>query len=125
MIMTIGSMFSFDAAHKLPDEEKYGKCKNLHGHRYDVEIQVKGEVESSGWLCDFHVLKDEVNTVLNTLDHSYINDVVTIPTVENIIIYVYQKIKDKIEDLGVSIYKIRIYETKNCYAEILCEDDKQ
>ena len=53
MIMTIGSTFTFEAAHKLPNEEVYGKCKKLHGHRYELTVIVKGDMCDKGWICNY------------------------------------------------------------------------
>ena len=40
--MRIGKLFKFEAAHRLPNHP--GKCKNLHGHSYKLEVVVNGEV---------------------------------------------------------------------------------
>ena len=63
----------FEAAHRLPDYE--GKCCRLHGHNWRVEVVVRGtELDSSGLLIDFKVLKSHVAEVLLTLDHYYLNE---------------------------------------------------
>lgn len=109
-IMKIGLIFEFDAAHKLPHLNN--KCKNLHGHTYKVEIQLKGEL-INGMVIDFHDFKRDIQFMIDRLDHSYLNDIVLIPTAENICEYIYNRIpyKDKIT-------KLQVWESSNTYAEI-------
>ena len=63
----------FAAAHQLRNFR--GKCENLHGHNWKVEVSVRGSnLDSSGLLMDFKVLKSHVAEVLATLDHYYLNE---------------------------------------------------
>lgn len=85
----------FSAAHCLLHYP--GKCQRLHGHNWRVDVTVVGEkLDEHGMLVDFHILKDAVHTVLATLDHYYLNDLVpfttTNPTAENIAAYVAQQL---------------------------------
>jgi len=109
-IMKIGYIFEFDAAHKLPHLEN--KCKNLHGHTYKVELQIKGEC-INGMVMDFHDLKRDIQFIIDRLDHTYLNDIIQIPTAENICEYIYQNVcfRDKLSLL-------RVWESSTTYAEI-------
>ncbi|MDD1663639.1 MAG: 6-carboxytetrahydropterin synthase, partial [Methanomicrobiales archaeon] len=50
---------SFDASHRLLHYE--GKCRNLHGHRWKVEVWLAGEIdERPGILVDFNVVRDVI-----------------------------------------------------------------
>ncbi|HIS90021.1 TPA: 6-carboxytetrahydropterin synthase, partial [Candidatus Avigastranaerophilus faecigallinarum] len=63
---------SFSAAHHLLNYD--GECENQHGHNWKVEVYAKGtELDKSNLLIDFKVLKKELNSVLNLLDHKDIN----------------------------------------------------
>ena len=53
--MKLGMVTEFDAAHSLPGYQ--GKCANLHGHTYQVEIVVEGDVGEDGFVMDFYQLK--------------------------------------------------------------------
>ena len=65
---------SFSAAHRL--EDYHGKCEELHGHNFTVEALFTGEeVEKSGMVIDFKILKDYLGEVLASLDHKYLNDI--------------------------------------------------
>lgn len=109
-IMKVGLIVEFDAAHKLP--HLLNKCKNLHGHTYKVEIQVKGE-SVNGMVIDFHDLKHDIQFLIDRLDHSYLNDIIQIPTAENLCEYIYQNIpfRDR-------ICFLRVWESSSTYAEM-------
>ncbi|MCK5287125.1 MAG: 6-carboxytetrahydropterin synthase, partial [Thermodesulfovibrionia bacterium] len=67
----IASLFS--AAHQLRGYK--GKCENLHGHNWRVQVVVSEErVNEIGLVLDFHEFKRIVNEVLLTLDHSVLNE---------------------------------------------------
>ena len=70
--MRITKAFTFDAAHRLSNYA--GKCRNLHGHTYLLEITLEGKsLNNSGMLLDFGVLKKTVNGILdNFFDHKTI-----------------------------------------------------
>ncbi len=126
---------SFDAAHFLADYS--GKCKNIHGHRWRVCIEVEGEKlcedrQSRGMLVDFGALKKDVKTLADHFDHAFIIEKGTLkqktmealleeefriieiafrPTAENFAKYFY----DEIKKLGYEVACATIYETPtNC-----------
>lgn len=85
----------FEAAHRLP--EYPGKCCRLHGHNWKVEVTITGsELDKLGMLVDFKEFKQQVNQVLSTLDHYYLNEIPPFdkinPTAENIAHYVYHEV---------------------------------
>ena len=64
----------FDAAHRL--ENYKGKCSQIHGHRWKVEVFVKGKKPNeTGLLIDFSILKSKLDKVVETLDHRYLNEI--------------------------------------------------
>lgn len=82
MISTIGKTFTFDAAHQLPLHD--GKCRNLHGHTYRVEVTVKSEVittgSKSGMVVDFGDIKAVWKEHIEPLvDHRFLNDSLPVP----------------------------------------------
>lgn len=115
----------FNAAHRLYrkdwDEAKnkavFGKCSNpnYHGHNYDLTVGVTGEIDpETGYLIDLKVLKDIIKTeVEDALDHKNLNIEVPEfkninPTVENIAVVIYNKIKsalDKSFELEITLYE--------------------
>ncbi len=62
---------SFDAAHYTKGVE--GKCMNLHGHTFKVNVEVEGEVNpETGFVIDFSILKKIVKEVIEEYDHKVI-----------------------------------------------------
>jgi len=77
----------FDAAHFLKNYK--GKCKNLHGHRWEVEVKASVKYLKDDMVIDFAILK----SVIDDLDHKCLNDIVEFnPTAENIVKYIYVEI---------------------------------
>ena len=65
---------SFSAAHNLRNYK--GKCEELHGHNYKVEVVLGGlELDEDGLLIDFKDIKTSLKKILETLDHKYLNEV--------------------------------------------------
>jgi 6-pyruvoyltetrahydropterin/6-carboxytetrahydropterin synthase len=92
----------FSAAHNLRNYN--GKCENLHGHTWKVEVCLQDQkLNEDGFLCDFKVIKKNLNEVLDTFDHSYINEVKpfdkTNPTAENLAFYIFNQMKDNFPNL--------------------------
>ncbi|WP_194850872.1 6-pyruvoyl trahydropterin synthase family protein [Nonlabens antarcticus] len=115
----------FNAAHRLyrkdwSDEKNlsiFGKCSNphYHGHNYDLEVGVTGEVDpETGFLIDLKILKDIIeHHVEDALDHKNLNEEVLEfkdlnPTAENIAFVIYNKIKEQLDpkyDLEVKLFE--------------------
>jgi len=73
--------FYFEAAHTLPNVPEGHKCRRFHGHSYQVDIHVSGEVDAqTGWVIDFGTIKQVVEPILDELDHRCLNE---IPGLEN------------------------------------------
>ena len=99
MTVLVGRRESFNAAHQLcdpdlSDEENrrlFGKCANLHGHNYVLEVVVAGEIDqASGYVLDLKVLSDVIGRqVIRDVDHRNLNTDVPwlkgrVPTTENL-----------------------------------------
>ena len=86
---------SFSSAHNLRGYR--GKCEDLHGHNWRVEITVKsGTLDKIGMVVDFKYLKKKLNSCLDPMDHKYLNKLsffkTVNPTSENIAEYIYKKL---------------------------------
>src|SRR6476661_8346081 len=99
MTVLVGRRESFNAAHQLydpglsDDENRrlFGKCANLHGHNYVLEVVVAGEVDqASGYVLDLKLLSDVISRqVIRDVDHRNLNTDVPwlkgrVPTAENL-----------------------------------------
>lgn len=106
---------TFAAGHAL--RNYHGKCENVHGHNYRVQITVNGEqLDPNGLLVDFLELKRLTDQVIEYLDHRFINDLapfdVLNPSAENIAKYFYDRVSSGLKDaVPVRISEVRIWET--------------
>jgi 6-pyruvoyltetrahydropterin/6-carboxytetrahydropterin synthase len=131
MTVLVGRRESFNAAHQLcdpdlSDEENrrlFGKCVNLHGHNYVLEVAVAGEVDrATGYVLDLKVLSNVIKThVICDVDHHNLNTDVPwlkglIPTSENLA----QAIWDRLwPELPAGLLRaVRIWETDKNWAEV-------
>lgn len=131
---TVKTKAHFDSAHFLKGYE--GKCSNIHGHRWEIEIEVSGApVEDGtkrGMVVDFSDLKKDLKAFADDLDHCLIIEKDSLkettkaalddegfriielpfrPTAENLSKYVYDEMTKK----GYSVVRASVYETPgNC-----------
>ncbi len=122
----------FNAAHRLyrPDwsdernQEVFGLCNNpnFHGHNYEMEVKVVGEVDpETGYLIDLKILKEIIKTQIeDRFDHKNLNlDVAEfknlIPTAENICYVIWQILDEHLEDRYE--VTVRLYETPRNFVE--------
>jgi 6-pyruvoyltetrahydropterin/6-carboxytetrahydropterin synthase len=107
----VARRFEFQAAHHLPRHP--GKCRNLHGHTYVLEVRCEGPVDAeSGMVLDFADVKDVVTErVLDVVDHTNLNDLLENPTAEHIAAWIWERL----EGTGLPLREIRLYETPSCY----------
>ena len=143
-MLTITRKLEFDAGHRIPDHNS--QCRNLHGHRYALHITLTGAVieqdgrSDKGMIMDFSDIKALANRHLVDLwDHAFLvyeKDVVVrqfldsmpdhktvvldrVPTVENLAQIAFDKLKGVFQnETGLSLIKITLYETPNCWAEV-------
>jgi len=119
--MRLSKTFTFEAAHKLPNYK--GKCQRLHGHTYKVELVVEGERNESGMVLDFKVLSEIAKLIRETLDHSYLNDIIPNPTAENIAEWIYIFLSDQMTSCDtVFPYEVRVWETSTSCAVYTIHD---
>jgi 6-pyruvoyltetrahydropterin/6-carboxytetrahydropterin synthase len=110
--LTVRSEFS--AAHALRHYQ--GKCERPHGHNFLVEAQVEGETLLPGteFLVDFSLLKEDLATVLTSLDHRDLNATqpfdVQNPSSENLSRYIYKALAPLISRRGVRLYSVTVGE---------------
>ena len=122
----------FNAAHRLynpnwsdeKNDEVFGLCNNVnwHGHNYELEVKVVGEInKDTGYVIDLKVLKDIIKEhVENRFDHKNLNMdcpefANLIPTAENIVVVIYNILKDKLDDKYD--IQVRLYETERNFVE--------
>lgn len=107
---------SFSAAHMLASIG--GKCEELHGHNFKVEVTVAApELNSSGILIDFRDVKKWLNEILDNLDHKHLNELSFFnkinPSSENMAKYICEELKSKAQQAGVAVARVKVWESEN------------
>lgn len=145
-MLTITRKLEFDAGHRIPDHKS--QCRNLHGHRYTLEITLVGAVieeegsSDRGMIMDFSDVKALAKQhLVDVWDHAflvYAKDqtvreflqsipghktviIDSIPTVENLAQTAFNILKAAYQDrygTGLRLHKLVLHETPNCWAEI-------
>jgi 6-pyruvoyltetrahydropterin/6-carboxytetrahydropterin synthase len=110
---------SFAAGHSLRNYR--GKCENVHGHNYKIEVLLRGEeLDSTGLLVDFVEVKRRMHQVIDYLDHQYINDLKPFdeinPSAENIAWFFHQRLSEGLDSARVAVAEVKVWETDVTYA---------
>ena len=143
--MIITSRMEFDAGHRIPNHKS--TCRNLHGHRYAIEVSLSGEIiqqenlSDFGMVLDFKDAKELIrSTIVDPWDHAFIvykNDVEVlnflnqikdhktvilerVPTAENMALIAFQMLEAAFKDKFDGKIKpilVRLYETPNNWAD--------
>lgn len=101
------------AAHRLFDYN--GPCEKMHGHNYRVEVAYTGtELDRFGMLVDFTEVKKAFHSVLDELDHTYLNDLPAFrdlsPSAENIAAYIFHSL-DHTQFDRAALDRVSVWET--------------
>jgi 6-pyruvoyltetrahydropterin/6-carboxytetrahydropterin synthase len=106
---------TFAAGHALRNYK--GKCENVHGHNYRVQVVVRGEtLDETGMLADFVELKRLLRAISEPLDHVFLNDIDPFrtenPSAENIARYICEKMQEGLKQASpVQVTEVKVWET--------------
>lgn len=145
--MQITTRLEFDAGHRIPCHKS--QCRNLHGHRYAIEITLSGDIiqredtSDNGMVMDFSDVKAIARrAVIDVWDHAFLvykNDSVvldflkslpdhktvimnSVPTAENMAAEAFRILKSEYQDTygnHLKLERVRLYETPNSWADAL------
>ena len=145
--MEITTRMEFDSGHRIPNHKSI--CRNINGHRYAIEVTVKGEIGKQSDESDFGMVMDfkdakklikkvivqewdhafiayekdlEVISFLNTLDNHKTVILKRVPTAENMAVTALELLSSAFKkEFGELIRptKVRLYETPNNWADAL------
>ena len=117
--LNVGRVFEFSSSHWLPE---HPHCGLSHGHNYRMEVEVSGPV-NKGMIIDFALLKVIVENRLEGIDHRCLNNTLDYPSVENLITLLWNRIQEGLDSSsrGIKLVRLKIWETSNCYAELVGE----
>jgi 6-pyruvoyltetrahydropterin/6-carboxytetrahydropterin synthase len=143
--MEITTRLEFDAGHRIPNHKS--QCRNLHGHRYVIEITLTGDIivqedaSEHGMVMDFSDVKlIAKESVVNVWDHAFLvfkQDVAvlnflnslpnhktvifpTVPTAENMAAEAFRVLDSQYKDTygnSLTLTRVRLYETPNNWAD--------
>lgn len=142
MAYLISKEIEFDAGHRVPLHES--KCKNPHGHRYRLKVEIEGKLikegPETGMVRDFSIVKQlMMERIHDVYDHSFIIDeqdvemrsifadvldvwkvniVDFIPTAECLAKHFYDLLKDDLD-----IVQIQLWETPTSCATYIPDQD--
>jgi 6-pyruvoyltetrahydropterin/6-carboxytetrahydropterin synthase len=112
---------TFSSGHALRGYK--GKCENVHGHNYRVQVTLEGpQLDNIGLLVDFTELKQILRGIIKRLDHQFINDLEPFATVnpsaENMAKYFYDEVTSQLRSLppGAHVTHTTIWETDTASA---------
>ena len=113
---------TFAAAHQLRNYR--GKCENLHGHNYKVQVAMEGEeLAFNGLLFDFADLKKALRGVVEYLDHKFLNELPPFdtvnPTAENIAKFICEEVQKSLPAPpanGARVCQVKVWETETSFA---------
>jgi 6-pyruvoyltetrahydropterin/6-carboxytetrahydropterin synthase len=140
----ITTRLEFDAGHRIPNHKS--QCRNLHGHRYALEITLSGdiitqEISENGMVMDFSDVKRiaresvtdvwdhaflvyekdiEVLNFLNSLPNHKTVIFPCVPTAENMAAQAFKILKNQYQDTygnHLKLERVRLYETPNSWAD--------
>jgi 6-pyruvoyltetrahydropterin/6-carboxytetrahydropterin synthase len=143
--MQITTRLEFDAGHRIPSHKS--QCRNLHGHRYALEITLSGDIirqdglSENGMVMDFSDVKEIARrTVVDIWDHAFLvykKDAVildflntlpdhktvvmdSVPTAENMAAEAFRILRSEYHDSygnHLKLERVRLYETPNSWAD--------
>lgn len=125
---------SFNAAHKLWNEnwdeaknkEVFGKCANVnfHGHNYELQVTVKGELHpDTGFVMNAKALGEIMkDKVVDIVDHCNLNIDVEFmqgkfTSAENFAIGIWEQIETEIAKHGATLHCVKLIETNRIFVE--------
>jgi 6-pyruvoyltetrahydropterin/6-carboxytetrahydropterin synthase len=131
LTVSVSRRETFNAAHQLRDPELsdaenqrlFGKCVNLHGHNYVLEVVVAGKIDdATGYVWDLKRLSDVMRRqVIQDVDHRNLNTDVPwlkgcIPTAENLALAFWERLSPELPE-GL-LRSVRVTETEKNWAEV-------
>ena len=104
---------TFAAGHALRNYK--GKCENVHGHNFRVQVVIEGErLDDTGLLVDFIDVKQTMRGIIDRLDHVFLNDIspfdVKNPSAENIAQWFYRELSDAVASEKAVVKAITVWE---------------
>lgn len=112
----------FAAAHNLRNFR--GKCENLHGHNWKVEVVMRGrKLDESGVVVDFADVKRATREILSEIDHQYLNDIPFFkdrnPSSENIARFLFERLAERLNTEDLWVQSVSAWESADACATFM------
>ena len=112
----------FGAAHRIRDIG--GKCEDLHGHNWKIEVCVRGEeLGKDGLVIDFKIIKGATKEIIDRLDHKFLNELEEFkennPSSENIARLIYEALSRKLDSDKIKVSRVAAWESDSACAAYL------
>jgi 6-pyruvoyltetrahydropterin/6-carboxytetrahydropterin synthase len=112
---------TFSSGHALRGYK--GKCENVHGHNYRVQVSIEGQqLDGIGLLVDFTHVKHALRGIISEIDHQFLNDLEPFKTVnpsaENMAKYFHEQMTARLPALpaGAKLTEAVVWETDTACA---------
>lgn len=129
--MYLTKIVTFCCSHQLLEKDwsdeknrdEFGKCSNLHGHNYKLEVTVTGELNQSGMIMNIAALSKIIRTkIVDHIDHKTLNTDIDyfkthLPTMENMVIYFWDILEPHLPKC--TLFKLTLYETDHNKVEYI------
>jgi len=97
-MVEIFKQFTFEAAHTLP------QFPQIHGHSYSVEVSCAGEA-LDGYVMPEEAFAANIERVRLLLDHRMLNELIEVPTSENIARFIWHALEDTLQLTQVKVWR--------------------
>jgi len=137
-MLQVTRIFRFEMAHAIHGYT--GACRHIHGHSYELHVSARqvnlidNYLPAPGFVMDFKDLKHLMEPIINSLDHKlilsreYLNNHTGLAELENLVTWEHEPSAENILTFirlglqktlpqNIELHKLKIYETKNSYAE--------
>jgi 6-pyruvoyltetrahydropterin/6-carboxytetrahydropterin synthase len=112
---------TFSSGHALRGYK--GKCENVHGHNYRVQVSIEGQqLDAIGLLVDFTHVKHALRAIIKEIDHQFLNDLAPFksvnPSAENMAKYFFEEMGARLKEMpaGARLVEAVIWETDTACA---------
>ena len=109
----------FAAGHALRGYQ--GKCENIHGHNYKIQVVIAGEkLDSIGLLVDFKNIRTQIHSTADRLDHQFLNELPPFddvnPSAENLAKYFFEEIQQVYQNGNLHVKSVTVWENNKTWA---------
>lgn len=117
MESTISKTHHFSASHQLFGLAVGHPCMRMHGHNYQVTLEVAGEVGPLGFVIDYADMKPFFSWIDDILDHHHLNEALSQPTAENLAELLLDVAAKTLSPFaGALAYRVGVSETPKTWA---------